>query len=131
VQKAIPLITAIALALNMLCAIARNDEAPSPYGPAPTSNSCAGTNLSSMDSFYYRNQLKELFQYGPVFEVWFDGANGGDGYYGGAREIRRVDNRSYYEWPATWDLVRSLQPGALSFSDAGPDGFIIPLKMRK
>ncbi|WP_224996295.1 alpha-L-fucosidase [Cesiribacter sp. SM1] len=73
---------------------------------------------------YYRNQLKELFStYGPVFEMWFDGANGGDGYYGGAREERKIDRSSYYGWPVTLDLVRATQPqpAVLFFSDAGPD----------
>ena len=71
---------------------------------------------------YYRNQMRELLtQYGPVCEVWFDGANGGSGYYGGARETRTIDRRTYYDWPTTWQLVRDLQPRACMFSDAGPD----------
>ena len=71
---------------------------------------------------YYRNQLRELLsEYGPVFEIFFDGANGGDGYYGGAYERREIDNRTYYDWPSTWQLVRELQPNTVLFSDAGPD----------
>ena len=71
---------------------------------------------------YYRNQLRELLtNYGPIFEVWFDGANGGDGYYGGARETRHIDNRTYYDWENTWKIVRELQPDACMFSDGGPD----------
>jgi alpha-L-fucosidase len=71
---------------------------------------------------YYRNQLRELLtHYGPISEVWFDGANGGDGYYGGAREKRTIDAKTYYQWPETWALVRELQPNACMFSDAGPD----------
>ena len=71
---------------------------------------------------YYRNQLRELLtHYGPIFEVFLDGANGGDGYYGGARETRRIDRETYYDWPTTVALVRRLQPGANIFSDAGPD----------
>jgi len=71
---------------------------------------------------YYRNQLRELLtSYGPIFEVWFDGANGGDGYYGGANERRIVDKKTYYDWPTTHNLVRELQPNAVMFSDAGPD----------
>jgi alpha-L-fucosidase len=70
----------------------------------------------------YRRQLTELLtDYGPIFEVWHDGANGGDGFYGGARTTRTIDKRSYYDWPTTWALVRSLQPGAVIFSDVGPD----------
>jgi alpha-L-fucosidase len=70
----------------------------------------------------YRQQLTELLtNYGEIFEVWHDGANGGDGYYGGAREKRTIDKRTYYDWPKTWELVRRLQPGAVIFSDVGPD----------
>ncbi len=70
---------------------------------------------------YYRNQLKELFtNYGPIFEMWFDGANGGDGYYGGANEKRPIDGRTYYDWPNTLKLVKSMQPDVIFFSDAGP-----------
>jgi alpha-L-fucosidase len=71
---------------------------------------------------YYRNQLRELLtSYGDIFEVWFDGANGGNGYYGGARERRKIDNRTYYDWGNTHKIVRELQPMAVMFSDAGPD----------
>lgn len=71
---------------------------------------------------YYRNQMNELLtRYGNIFEVWFDGANGGDGYYGGARETRKIDNKTYYDWPNTHEIVRELQPSAVMFSDAGPD----------
>ncbi len=71
---------------------------------------------------YMRSQLGELLtNYGEIFEVWFDGANGGTGYYGGANEERRVDKKTYYDWKNTYPIIRKLQPNALMFSDAGPD----------
>lgn len=71
---------------------------------------------------YYRNQLRELLtSYGDIFTVWFDGANGGSGYYGGARETRKIDARTYYDWDNTRRIVRELMPWAVMFSDAGPD----------
>jgi alpha-L-fucosidase len=71
---------------------------------------------------YYRNQLKELFaSYGPIFEMWFDGANGGDGFYGGKREKRKIDGSTYYNWPETLQMVREMEPDVIMFSDAGPD----------
>jgi len=44
-------------------------------------------------------------------EVWFDGANG-EGPNG---------KRQEYDWPRIHRVVRTLQPWALMFSDAGPD----------
>jgi len=71
---------------------------------------------------YYRKQLRELFtNYGPVFEMWFDGANGGNGYYGGANEKRSIDGLSYYDWPSTIKMVQKMEPKIVFFSDAGPD----------
>ncbi|WP_295674813.1 alpha-L-fucosidase [uncultured Mucilaginibacter sp.] len=70
----------------------------------------------------YRKQLKELYSnYGPLFMSWHDGANGGDGYYGGTREVRKIDKSTYYGWNDTWAITRKMQPGACLFGDVGPD----------
>ncbi len=68
---------------------------------------------------YFRDQLRELLtNYGEVFEVWFDGANGGTGWYGGANENRVIDAGTYYDWENTYKIIRELQPNAVIFSDA-------------
>ena len=72
---------------------------------------------------YFRNQLRELLtQYGEIFEVWFDGANGGDGWYGGANETRRIDGKTYYGWSETFRMIRELQPNAVIWNDGGDRG---------
>ena len=70
----------------------------------------------------YREQLRELYSnYGPLFISWHDGANGGDGYYGGTRETRKIDRTTYYGWDTTWAISRAMQPSAVLFGDVGPD----------
>jgi alpha-L-fucosidase len=70
----------------------------------------------------YHAQWRELLtNYGPLCELWFDGANGGDGYYGGVREKRSIDVSTYYRFAELWAMCRLYQPEALLFSDAGPD----------
>src|ERR1043166_406092 len=76
------------------------DRNNSTYGDSPRYNDL------------YCDQLTELLtRYGPLAEVWFDGANG-EGPNG---------KRQVYDWPRVWALVRKLQPDAVMFSDAGPD----------
>ena len=70
---------------------------------------------------YYHKQLTQLVtEYGPLFEVWLDGANGGDGYYGGAKETRQIDRRNYYDFPKIHSIILEHQPQAIIFSDGGP-----------
>lgn len=59
---------------------------------------------------HYKNQLKELLtNYGEVSEVWFDGAKGENA------------KAMVYDFKGYWQMVRSLQPKAVMFSDVGPD----------
>lgn len=60
---------------------------------------------------YYKNQLRELLtNYGPITEVWWDGACG-EGPNG---------KRQVYDWDGYIEVVRELQPGAVIFGQ-GPD----------
>lgn len=70
----------------------------------------------------FRQQITELCtRYGELFEFWFDGANGGDGWYGGAQEVRKIDAQSYYRWPEQIALVHKHQPMACTFEPLGAD----------
>ncbi len=66
-----------------------------------------------LDAYY--GQIRELLtNYGPVFEIWFDGANGGDGYYGGARERRNIGKAdTYYNFEHIVKMIRSIQPNCI------------------
>ncbi|HIV04330.1 MAG TPA: alpha-L-fucosidase, partial [Candidatus Spyradosoma merdigallinarum] len=74
----------------------------------------------------YYGQIEELLtNYGDVFEIWFDGANGGDGYYGGARERRNTPGGAdkYYDFEQIVKNIRKMQPeciiwGASHYGDA-------------
>ncbi len=60
----------------------------------------------------YVAQLTELLtRYGPLSEIWFDGANG-EGPQG---------RHQVYDWTRFWSVCHRLQPDAVVFSSAGPD----------
>jgi alpha-L-fucosidase len=70
------------------------------YGDSPRYN-----------DFYIRQLTELLTRYGPIVEMWFDGANG-EGPNG---------RHQVYDWPRIYRTVRQLQPDAVMFSDVGPD----------
>lgn len=58
------------------------------------------------------NMMKELFtNYGPIWELWWDGANG-EGPNG---------KKQVYDWRRFENMVRQLSPATVIFSDIGPD----------
>jgi len=61
---------------------------------------------------YFHRQWAELMKdYGPISEIWLDGANGGDGWYGGAKETRKIPAAPvYYDHPRLLKALTAKYP---------------------
>jgi len=78
-------------------------------GRAPTTGFTNYTYVVDDYNRYFLNQLYELLtEYGPIEEVWFDGANPDPSVH------------ETYNYNAWYDLIRRLQPGAVIMGK-GPD----------
>lgn len=86
---------------------------------SPWDRNCAEYGRDGYRKVYYR-QIQELLKnYGPIFEIWFDGANGGDGFYGGARERRNIGSADkYYDYKQVVRNIRRLQPDCIIWGAA-------------
>ena len=77
-----------------------------------------GTDKYVKDVFL--RQCAELAEYGSdQFEMWFDGANGGDGYYGGKNITLSVDRATYYDTPNLRDTVHTVCPDCVLWGVGG------------
>lgn len=63
----------------------------------------------------FMKQITELCtNYGELFEIWFDGANGGNGYYGGSYMTNKtIDKATYYDWDNLLDSIHKMQPNCV------------------
>ncbi len=76
------------------------------------------------DSTYVKDvflkQCAELAQYGTdQFEMWFDGANGGSGYYGGKNTTISIDRDTYYDVPNLRDSIHKVCPNIILWGVGG------------
>lgn len=69
----------------------------------------------------YHEQIRELVtRYSPLFEFWFDGANGGDGWYGGLEGRRSIDAKTYYGYEEARKIICDVNPTAMIFGGECP-----------
>ena len=68
----------------------------------------------------FLKQCEELAEYGSdQFEMWFDGARGGDGYYGGEGGNRDIDPEIYYDVPNLRARVHRIAPNCIMWGVGG------------
>ena len=68
----------------------------------------------------FLKQCLECAEYGSdQFEMWFDGANGGNGYYGGKDTTVRIDNNLYYDIPNLRARVHRMAPHCVMWGMGG------------
>ena len=87
---------------------------------SPWDRNCAEYGRPGYLPVFYKQIEEMLTEYGDIFEIWFDGCMGGDGYYGGAKEMRgtgRADD--YYNFTKVVQLIRKLQPNCIIWGAAG------------
>lgn len=77
-----------------------------------------GTSRYTNDVFI--KQCEELANYGDdQFEMWFDGATGDNGYYGGKNEKRSIDPETYYDMPNLRDKIHKICPNIVMWGLGG------------
>jgi len=77
-----------------------------------------GTDKYVTDVFL--KQCSELAAYGnDQYEMWFDGANGGTGWYGGQKGRKSVDRASYYDVPNLRDTVHAVNNDCVMWGVGG------------
>ena len=92
-----------------------------PFGTylSPWDRNCAEYGRKGYLDVYYKQIEELLTQYGPIFDIWFEGAMGGDGYFGGARQHRNIGQAdTYYNYEQVVRNIRRLQPDCIIWGAA-------------